>query len=1054
MNLTQTPPFLICVLINRSKAWPGLAAREIEALLDRLGNPANDKLRAALDASRVIHFLSLSVVWDEGSDDPPVLVADIAGDGKPKTVIAALVNHAYDHLIPVFQAAAGVSSKEELQELLERHWVKPVAASWSPQPHRATGLPFQGTPGLTVERIKADECIVRRAKAAVLQPAPGGSSASLSHLRAARAALGIAHPSGEPFNYSDDEPSLARASPLARAWTMFGLFVIDWSFMFVFLLSFMFLIIHDFTLSLANDYGTSILRTSLFLIYSLILSFILHVSLQSLRKHAYLAVKKYSYFTVFMLLFIFLINVCDYYIVNIDSAGLGKSTKILSKFDWQNPLILWMALVLSVLSVTVLVALVAGILLWILWEAEKRDRPCDADPDPKLLAEIMRKEDRPPYKQNHMIAVSTLSPGFFRQFVFLPIALYAASLTVRSGIFRTGWLAGIRTIHFLQWAYIPRTGKFVFTANYDGSFQSYLEDAISLLPTGASAIWSNAVGFPKTRWLFWDGAEDGDRFKRWVRRQMIPTRFWYSAYPHLTTTDIRRNAAIRQGLEATTITASQADVWLKLFGSAPRPPGDIETDQIQGLALSGYRDLLEGTMLAISFSDDQPRCRAWLASVAARIHFGDARQSESAMAVALSARGLERLGLGAGNPLAARFSPAFAMGMTDEARATVLGDVGKNGPETWDWGGPRHPVDAVLLIYARDQKTLRARLRAERRLCVQARLTPVRTITLRQWPSRCPSTGAAIPITEPFGFADGISQPSIIGLLSSRGALESDLLAPGEFILGYPDNRHTFPSTPQVLATDDPEKLLSDLPANFPPPPSNQPVRDLGRNGSYLVIRQLRQDVHGFWRYMSEAARRVSQTPDWVAAKIVGRWQNGAPLVLFPHGPPGSYNPTQKDEEFLFGRDDPQGLACPFGAHTRRANPRDHFNAGNEKQMSITNRHRILRRGRSYVPRGDSGAEAQGLLFMCLNADIERQFEFLQQTWIGSTSFSGLRDEADPLTTLNRTNGTYTIPTLDGPTQLTGMPSFVRVIGGGYFFLPGRQTLNFLSSSAQDPVRR
>jgi len=86
-------------------------------------------------------------------------------------------------------------------------------------------------------------------------------------------------------------------------------------------------------------------------------------------------------------------------------------------------------------------------------------------------------------------------------------------------------------------------------------------------------------------------------------------------------------------------------------------------------------------------------------------------------------------------------------------------------------------------------------------------------------------------------------------------------------------------------------------------------------------------------------------------------------------------------------------------------------------------------------------------MFMCLNADIERQFEFLQQTWIGSTSFGHLSNEADPLTALNRTDGTYTIPTLAGPKQLTGAPSFVSVIGGGYFFLPGRQALNFLITS-------
>ena len=75
------------------------------------------------------------------------------------------------------------------------------------------------------------------------------------------------------------------------------------------------------------------------------------------------------------------------------------------------------------------------------------------------------------------------------------------------------------------------------------------------------------------------------------------------------------------------------------------------------------------------------------------------------MAVALSARGVERLGLGATPPLAARFSPAFAMGMASDVHANALGDVGANAPEHWDWGGPGNPVDAVLLIYVKGSES-------------------------------------------------------------------------------------------------------------------------------------------------------------------------------------------------------------------------------------------------------------------------------------------------------------------------------------------------------------
>jgi len=352
----------------------------------------------------------------------------------------------------------------------------------------------------------------------------------------------------------------------------------------------------------------------------------------------------------------------------------------------------------------------------------------------------------------------------------------------------------------------------------------------------------------------------------------------------------------------------------------------------------------------------------------------------------------------------------------------------------------------VLLLYAMDAQTLKTRRRIETDACAQAGIPPPYQIRLHQWPaSRDPITKKPIPLKEPFGFVDGISQPSIRGLASSVGALATDRLEPGEFILGYPDGHKQFPPTPQVLAAQDPHNLLPDLPEGFPPPPSKEPVRDLGRNGSYLVIRQLKQEVARFQSYVSSEAARLHETPEWVAAKMVGRWPNGAPLVMYPHAEPPTYDPIKRDENFLFGRDDPQGLACPFGAHIRRANPRDQLDPDNKTQMSITNRHRILRRGRSYVDGDNSGAEPQGLLFMCLNADIERQFEFLQQTWIGSTSFGPLSDEADPLTAGNQGGGTYTIPALEGPKQLTGLPSFVTMIGGGYFFLPGRQALDYLS---------
>ena len=150
------------------------------------------------------------------------------------------------------------------------------------------------------------------------------------------------------------------------------------------------------------------------------------------------------------------------------------------------------------------------------------------------------------------------------------------------------------------------------------------------------------------------------------------------------------------------------------------------------------------------------------------------------------------------------------------------------------------------------------------------------------------------------------------------------------------------------------------------------------------------------------------------------------------------------DNDFLFGTEDPEALRCPFGAHIRRANPRDSFDPGSNDQIAITNRHRIMRVGRVYQ---EKAGENPGLLFMCLNGDIERQFEFVQQTWLMSPSFHGLSCEKDPVLGDGETGACgFTIPSRDGPIALSPMPAFITTKGGGYFFLPGKRLIDYLSS--------
>ncbi len=220
----------------------------------------------------------------------------------------------------------------------------------------------------------------------------------------------------------------------------------------------------------------------------------------------------------------------------------------------------------------------------------------------------------------------------------------------------------------------------------------------------------------------------------------------------------------------------------------------------------------------------------------------------------------------------------------------------------------------------------------------------------------------------------------------------------------------------------------------------------------------MQQDVTAFNDYLAGEAKRLKSSAkmkwvdadlskvtleDWIGAKMVGRWKDGSSMARHPAHPRTAAGEREfADNRFRFGEEDPSGFACPLSAHVRRANPRDSFSPGSELQRQITNRHRILRVGRSFV---EGGKRPSGLLFMCLNADIERQFEFIQQTWCMATQFHGVDNETDPILGRGTKSSQMTIPTPAGPIKIIGLRKFIKMRGGGYFFMPSRRALKWLS---------
>lgn len=690
---------------------------------------------------------------------------------------------------------------------------------------------------------------------------------------------------------------------------------------------------------------------------------------------------------------------------------------------------------LSAVGLSSLTVLAEGALLAFLYQRLKAQEQTDEEdtelPDQHALGRCTELEDQS--AQNHLIVLTKLKPGALRR-----LTLRLSFFAIRQAavhVFGAGKLSDIGTIHSARWILLPGTSQLAFFSNYGGSWDSYLEDFIIKAHEGLTGVWSNTEGFPKAKNLFMDGATNGAQFKQWARRQQHPTRFWYSAYPELTTGRIRTHAAIRKGIAAPQHLQPEAarraaEDWLSLFGAArPAPVSKLDTEQLPALVFGGLPRSKHGKALLLRFASKE-QALDFVARVKPHVSFGEHAERTRVCALAFSARGLTKLGIDVST-----FPIAFREDSVQRAR--------KLGDRSADmlWGGAEAVAyDAIALLYGANAAEL-AQLSAD----IDANAIEHRPIEFQ------PNVGDQM--REPFGFVDGISQP----ILRDASKLDpmrrlDQLIAPGEVVLGHADDSSYTPRTASVQSREDPQDHL-------PQASHDQNLHDFGKDGTFLVVRQLRQKVDAFNTYLRDTAQdprvRAAAGGDdearqgWVAAKLMGRWRNGTSLVRFPNSPGPDAAP---DNDFRYGIEDPDGVACPFGSHIRRANPRDSFDAKAAEPLKITNRHRILRIGRIYRSENDVG-----MMFMCLNADIERQFEFVQQTWLRAPSFHGLNNEVDPLAVsvdnVDRNQNVMTVPTPQGPIELRGLSEFVQVIGSGYFFMPGRRGLEFIAARAQPRVQ-
>ena len=445
-------------------------------------------------------------------------------------------------------------------------------------------------------------------------------------------------------------------------------------------------------------------------------------------------------------------------------------------------------------------------------------------------------------------------------------------------------------------------------------------------------------------------------------------------------------------------------------------PQARDLEDIQGIVYLGWNNHPYAGYLFATFGDDPRASRAWLEAVRRDVTpvARHRRTVPGRLQVALSPTGLAALGV-----------PADVIGVMPRevqagmaARQRALSD---SDPATWQLGGPGDRLDVLVMVYARDHATL-GKLLAEHRRALEGAGARVHPDELG-WP---------MEQREHFGFADGLSQPFLPGLHDEPRPGE-DRIAAGEILIGYRNAYDQYPITP-----------IWD---HF----------DLGKNGTYLVFRKLQQDVAGFWGWLAGHAHRLANgdaaaaagLTELLGAKLVGRWRSGAPLVLTPDRDDPTYATPERANAFRYMRHDPDGMRCPLSSHVRRANPRDARGGTTAESETVVNRHRILRRGRSYgapmsyeeAVTGRDDGTPRGLYFLCLQSSIARGFEFIQQTWLANGGFLGLYREPDPI--IGRGDGNYhiTIPAEPVRLRLSNVPTVVTNLGGGYFFLPSLPAL-------------
>src|SRR6185503_3959641 len=303
----------------------------------------------------------------------------------------------------------------------------------------------------------------------------------------------------------------------------------------------------------------------------------------------------------------------------------------------------------------------------------------------------------------------------------------------------------------------------------------------------------------------------------------------------------------------------------------------LELSEIQAYLFKDYKEMGSSKYYLLKVKD-APAAKKFLASVAASITHANSPAGETCLNIGFTSHGLIALGYNNEENMHS-FSREFREGMVTAHRQRLLGDFDSSDPSKWQWGGPNNErVDIILMVFGKNELIAENYFQSLKQQ-FEPGLSVVHVLDGKPLPNE----------REHFGFRDGISQPVIKGSNIPSAGNNNDIDA-GEFVLGYKNEYGVYPDGPLVKVAQGNLELLPDNPGGDGS--NGKRFKDIGLNGTYFVLRQLEQNVNGYWSFIKKQTVDENGNPNnaeatKIAAKMMGRWPSGASLINEPDKDPG-----------------------------------------------------------------------------------------------------------------------------------------------------------------------